>query len=518
MKIFSLIAVTVLIAGTALAQTYTKTGIRNVRLRGSGEIIHKNQVVGYYLFYNLEKTNNRQNNYQLTVLDENLREINSVTIERSRTYTILEASYNGNTFAVLGFDRSNNMVEIIAYDDQLKQTGTMARLAKGTNMLNAYGAAASGNETEQRFLVPVTDKGFLLYSVNEDRKAHYRVEFLTSELKTLWTDQAPADGNIEMAFEAFQDSETIGSLIEKRKKNTSKDIEYELLVNNTTTGQRIFKVPVAAKNFNVIVSDIRHDSTTGDFIMFGEYYPVGATEATDKSLGFMSIVYDKEGKLLTQQNTSWEDMSKLTPLNEKGKFEGNNTNILFHNTVRTSDGQIFVVGEQYKKAANAAGIALNVAALALGGGQMGSMTQINIYNLVIFQFNPDFTINKVHTFEKNKSVMQMPAGSAGVSPKLVSNYAKAIGAFDYRFTQMSEDNSTFIVNYVDFDRQSEAGRAFVIGSIVYTPEKTFVTDKFNLKKSSTEFTVFKAKPGYILVSEYFRKDKKLESRLEKVNY
>ncbi len=148
-----------------------------------------------------------------------------------------------------------------------------------------------------------------------------------------------------------------------------------------------------------------------------------------------------------------------------------------------------------------------------------SVTQINIYNLVVFQFNPDFSINKVHVFEKNKSVMQLPSGALESSPKAVSHFAKSWGAFDYRFTQMSPDNSTFLVTYVDYDKsQSSAGSAFVIGSVVYTPEKTFVVDKFNMKRRSSEFNIMKAKSGYLYVVEYFRKEKKIEGHLEKVNY
>jgi hypothetical protein len=105
-----------------------------------------------------------------------------------------------------------------------------------------------------------------------------------------------------------------------------------------------------------------------------------------------------------------------------------------------------------------------------------------------------------------------------MSPKFVSNYAKAVGAFDYKFTQTSADQSTFIVDYVDHDRQNEAGRAFVVGSIVYTSEKTFVTDKFTIARRTSVFQILKAKSGYLGVTEYFRKEKKLETRLEKVNY
>jgi len=520
MKITTITAIILFVACGAWAQTFTKTGIKSIRIRSSGEVIHNNQVTGYYLFYNLERTTARTNNYLLTFMDENLREINSVNIIRSSTFTILESSYNGSNFAVIGFDRAQNMMELITYDSTLKQTAVITRLIKGNNLRMAYGAAANGDETEQRFLVPVTGKGFLLYSVNESRKAHYHVEFFDSSLKSIWVDEPAEDADIEMAFEAFQDSQAIGSLIERRERNQSKNLEFDLLVNNTSTGKRMFKVPVLIENqFTIAVSDVRHDSVTNQFVAFGEYYGMNARETRDRSLGFINVVYDSNGKMVSHKETSWEDMSKVTPLDAKGKFEGSNTSILFHNTIRTSDGQIFVIGEQYKKAASASGIALSVAAIALGGGGgQTQMTQINIYNLVVFQFNPDFTINKVHTFEKEKSVMQLPSGSVNMSPKFVSNYAKAFGAFDYRFTQMSTDNSTFIINYVDYDRKNEDGKAFVVGSIVYTPEKTFVTDKFTITRKTTSFNIMKAKPGYLLVTEYFRKEKKIESRLEKVNY
>lgn len=517
MKIL-LVAVSILISVSTYAQIFTKTGIRSVRLRNSGEVIHKNQVNGYYLFYNLERAKGGVNNFLLTVTDENLVEINSVTITRTTAFSVLEASYNGEIFAVIGYDTYKNMIEIIAFDNTLKQIASTTKLVRGLNMRNAYGTAANGNEPEQNFLVPVTGKGFLLYSVNEDQKAHFSVEFYDNNLKSVWNDQASKDSDLEIGFEAFQNSKAIGSLIEKRRRNRSKDIEYDLLVNNTATGKRLFKVPVLVDDYSVTVSDVRHDTLTGEFIVFGEYYSENAKEARDRSLGFMSVVYDSLGKQSRVKANSWQQMSQVTPLDEKGKFEGSNTSILLHNTIRTSDGQIFVIGEQYKKAASAGGIALNIAAAALGGGATTSVVQINIYGIVIFQFNPDFSIAKVHVFDKNKSVYQMPAGALESSPKVVSHFAKAIGAFDYRFSQMSEDNSRFSVTYVDYDRTQSAGKGFVVGSIVYTPEKTFVVDKFTVQRRPGDFVIFRAKPGYVAVTEYFRKEKKLETRLEKVNY
>jgi uncharacterized protein DUF6770 len=86
------------------------------------------------------------------------------------------------------------------------------------------------------------------------------------------------------------------------------------------------------------------------------------------------------------------------------------------------------------------------------------------------------------------------------------------------FAQLSSDKSTFIANYINFDRSPETKSKNVLGSIVYTPEKTFVVDKMELSRKSTEYFINKAKHGHILVTEYLRKEKRIESRLEKINY
>jgi hypothetical protein len=82
---------------------------------------------------------------------------------------------------------------------------------------------------------------------------------------------------------------------------------------------------------------------------------------------------------------------------------------------------------------------------------------------------------------------------------------------------VSTDKNTFIVHYVNYDRSKE-GSKNILGSIVYTPEKTFTTDRMELARKATQYALHRAKPGYILVTEFIRKEKKVESRLEKINY
>ena len=74
------------------------------------------------------------------------------------------------------------------------------------------------------------------------------------------------------------------------------------------------------------------------------------------------------------------------------------------------------------------------------------------------------------------------------------------------------------MTYVNYDREKGQQSKNVLGAIVYTPEHTFTVDKLALNRKSTEYFVYRAKEGYVLVTEYFRKEKRIDTRLEKLNY
>ena len=88
------------------------------------------------------------------------------------------------------------------------------------------------------------------------------------------------------------------------------------------------------------------------------------------------------------------------------------------------------------------------------------------------------------------------------------------GAFDYEFTTGETDNANFAVCYSDWVRGSDyKGQTF--NSIRNNGSK-FTTDKIELKSKASSLKVFPAKAGSIMIMEYFKKDKRLDFRLEKL--
>lgn len=499
----------------AQSQSISKTGVLQIRLRSSGSILQNQQVKGYYTFYTLEKKDRKNNNYMLSVMDENLRELNSITVVRPATYVLIEGAFNESAFGFLFYDTKTRDFELVSYDQTLKQTGSIVKEVKNRSIQIAYSMVAQGNDPTQAYLTAVPGQGFMFYGLSDD-ETKYQLEFYNNTMKKVWTSNAPVDGyKYEIAMEAFQNDQFIGSLIYEKKNLLTRDIDIELLVLNIADGKQVFRAPIATSKYTLMLSDAFFDKEKQNFVLFGEYFELGDKEANTQSLGLMALTLDMKGKIVKEKINSWAtDISKVTPINEKGKIEGLKANILFHDIVRTNDGSIFAIGEQYKKVASGRGIAMN----ALSGGSGMANTQLNIYNMIILEFDKDYTIKKLHLFEKDKNIFLLPAGATASSGKILSYYAKSLGGFDYAYTQLSKDAQTFIVSYINYDKEKGEKGKNVLGSIVYTPEKKFTVDKLPLTRKSSEYNVFRAKEGYVMVMEYFKKEKRLDTRLEKINY
>jgi hypothetical protein len=521
MRYLLTLASALLISGTILAQNLTRTNVVKVNLRSTGAIIQNNQVKGYFYFIRVDKKDRQNNHYLLSIYDENLREIHTVDIIRPSSYFLIDGVFNGTAFGFLFYDTRGKQTELLTYDQTLQQLGNKKQPVTNKMQVAMYTQYYNGAEPQQELLTGVDNVGFIYYGLQPGKKLHHDVQCYSNDLTLMWNHKANDKTTlaVEMASEGFQSENYVGTLIQKKKSLQSKDIDTELVVQEISTGKTLFRTPMATSRYSVSFADVHFDSEKQEFVVFGEYYNLSDRELKAESLGFICLTLDITGKIISEKTNSWaNEMSKATPLNERGKFEGGNFRVVFHDIIRTADGKIFVVGEQYKKVASAAGIISNVLVASMGGGVQSSNAQLNIYNMVIFEFNPDYSIKRVHIFEKDKNVVALPAGSEYTSSKMLSYYSKAVGGFDFAFTQMSSDGKTFYVSYVNWDREKGEKSRNVLGTIVYTPEQTFTVDKLPMARKSTSYYVHRAKEGYVLITEYSRKEKRLDSRLEKVNY
>lgn len=283
---------------------------------------------------------------------------------------------------------------------------------------------------------------------------------------------------------------------------------------NFVTKKKIFDLDDTNDEYTFVPSSVLPIKGKSQMLVLGSYFNKEDKIAKDFSQGLAVYIIDTKGKVLSKTYNSWEgDFAKYLPINSKGKID--NIGFLYiHKLIQNPDGKYFIVGEGYKRQANAGGIALTALG-ALGGVHNGAgVTKIVITDMVMMEFSDKFKVTNASIIEKTKNTAVSSTMSDYNSQHAIAMYLKMMGSFDYEFTTGDPVNGNFAVCYSDWVRTGDyKGKTF--NSIHYNGSK-ITADKIELKSKATNTKVFPAKPGSIMIMEYYKKDKRLDFRLEKL--
>lgn len=486
-------------------------------LRNSGTIMENKQIKGYFFLYQSDKIDKHTNEWTLQILDENLNKVKDIKFQDSKQLSLLEAAYNGSSLAFLFKNGENKTLDMKVYDidGNLKYSYSSDYDKKTDDLMNGYETMHTDEGTNQN----VFDLGRQGYAsvlpLRDGKQRTYQVNYYSSLEKRQWV-YTPNDDDEHYAMPEFLGSTDSLIILEVVKKNRalSGKPSAHLVGINFVTKKKEFDIDNENDEYTFVPSGIEPVKGTGKIIILGSYYDKDDNIAKDASKGLAIYAIDRKGKTVAKTYNSWEDdFSKYLPTNSKGKID--NVGFLYiHKVIQMPNGQMFVVGEGYKRQASAGGIALNVLG-ALGGVRTGAgVTKIVTTDMVVMKFNEKYKVTNATVYDKTNNTVVASAVSDFNSQHAIGIYLKMVGAFDYEFTTGDADNSNFAICYSDWVRDSEyKGETF--NSIRYNGNK-FTTDKIELKSKASRLKVFPAKPGSVMIMEYFKKDKRLDFRLEKL--
>jgi hypothetical protein len=503
----------------AAAQTASFTSVKKLFLRNSDAIIENDEVKGYFSFYFVDKESKKEYNYMLNIMDNSMKVTYSVELTKPKSKRLLECAYNGERFCFSFIDFKEKSMEYLLLDKQGKTVASHLVNDLSPSEINyIYSMASSEDAVYSGGLASVGTKGFVRYGMEKGKGYRIIMEMFDNNGKSMWTATSGATSkkSYESVSPMLSSEGAVVSLITMRPKLMSSKFSIELVFINPQTGKLMFKVPTVDAKYNYQPVGVTYDIPTNSYFVYGEYFNLKDNVLKDKSQGFYFQTISNSGKLEKQGYCSWnEDVARVIPMNSKGKF-ADGMSVTIHNMVRTSDGKIFAIGEQFKKAASAGGIALNV--LAGSNNTNVSVVEAQINDMMIFQFDENYKLEKVEVVDKVQSKDWLPKGWEFLSTPTLGYLMKSYGWFDYVYTSMSPDKKTFNVAYINYDKKKgEEGSNYVVGSIAYGKDKTIVSSKLRLSKKPTSYNVMPAKPGYVAIIEYYRKEKKIEFRLEKMN-
>lgn len=488
--------------------------ILSIRLRSSGTIVENNEVRGYFMFYNVDKGAKGKNIYLLRILDENLEDFKTTTIEESKYVTLLESVYNGEAIMLKFIDFKGKRLIFMSYDKNAELISKTEREADRME-LAYYNNVISTNQ-EANFLADITGKGFADYAMINSGKG-YAINFISSEKSGKnWNKVSTNTKTYESAAYLCNSEDLIFNLVAKRPGRMSTKVEFAVNAYDIETGVKAFETDFKSEKYSAQPLNAYYNKETGLVNIIGIYYEPDVKTMKDNGLGLFNYRIDRQGNMVSEKYLSWaQDFRKFVTVDNDGRVSNDKKNgfIFFHDIIQNPDGSIIAVGEQYKKAADAAGIAMR----AMGGA--ASTVKMVINDMIIFHFNKDFGINTVEFVEKTKSDFTLPYGAGFNNIHMLSNLVKAYGGFDYSFTSKSMEKGTASIGYVDCERKQGAKNEFVFGAVTYYNGK-FSSDKIPLgrPKGRDWVRVMPGKPGYVVLFAYDRKEKSLEVRQEKINY
>jgi len=522
-KFYSLLSTAILAIGMLVftcqplySQSNSFPDIVSANLKNFGPIQDGNQVTGYYFFYEEEAEKRKDRRYVVSLLDQNLSAIGKKTIEGDRYMTLSEGTYNGDHLALKFADHREEAYTLRLFDRNGEEVSSHS-LPYGTFDNPKYqqqmDAIGMGNQS----LIPVSEKGFINYSVDTRRgvmsKLLYTISFIPNDKSAAkeWSYSTPEKSDqYEVAGFLATDGKVLLSTVVKRKRLMDRDMEYFVLGTDMTTGKKLFEKRVENKKYAMLITNawLKEDNIQ----FFGQYYPKDSKTAKDNSLGLCTFTMDFDGNTDNYQYLSWaRDFKKLLPSNEQGKIEDVGY-LFFHDYIGTSSGSVFGIAENYRKTISAGGTAMQI----LSQGQSGvSASKAVVEDLYIFEFGEDFSLKKVKLIEKQQHNVALPSGSVYLSPQLLSLVVKSFQGFDYVFTQKEDD--LFSVGYTDFEKRKGEKNGLVYGAVNYV-DGEITTDKVDLATEAEELRVLPAKTGYVAVWEYYQKEKKMDIRLERINF
>ena len=521
---FLLVAFLLVTSFALNAQKVTFDNVVKVRLQNSGPILDNEQVKGYYFFYEVDKVDRKSRAYMLQILDENMKEVSKRKFIKSKHTSLTEAAYNGNAFLFSFIDFKKKILDLVSYDKEMKRLGSRAYKLDKWGMSQFY-SAARGAEPEpsiNKIIYPVGNHGFMRYTMKKNKKIGYDLEYLPNNLKKAgsWNKSSPeASKTIAMAaFGDVNDKYLVSAITRKPKLLSNKNVTFSISVLDLETHKIAFEKELKTSKYiysfmNAIMNDEKQS-----IMVFGEYFNPNDNLLKDKSQGLCALEYDMKGKIINKAHYSWKGkIKKHIGVDKKGRIEDGG-HVAFHKIVKSDDGHFYAIGEMYKKAVSGLGIASQ---LLNRGGSNASMAKMVILDMILFDLNPDLTLNDVKVIEKRNSDFFLQAGMGHYPPSMLAYIIRAYGGFDYSYTQMSKDKTSFFSTFTAWEDEKKKGkkRGAYFGIIAHTAgDDDYVVDKIDLTTDASYISVFPAKPGYILISEYFKKAKKLETRLEKINY
>lgn len=509
MKKTTLLLLAFFISLNIFSQSKVLDNVVDIELQSSVEIVNNKQIVGYALFYKIDKMK-KTALYRLSILDENLKEIGNNEFEGGKDLILRRAVYESNHLMLSFYDKDKTddyerFVKV--FDLKGKQTGLVSydpeKVKKGM-----FGAAiAAQMEMIYEGTDNVEGKGFVTVYQSKAKTGGIDIQMIDINGKLKWEKNITADkGDRADLYLLSTTPNTLLFFEMDRGSVMARDAEIFLVGLSVADGKVLFKKPMDINGITYEPMLIKK-SSDDKLKIVSTMANQDAKFANAKPIGFsIGELNDLTGEIKTLKDFNYvNDLSNVLEMKSASKSEEGY--IKAHDILLMKDGSMVLVGEFFRKTVSAGGMAMKL--LTKGNA---SAAQATIEDMFLLRFGTDLKAKSLEKIEKDKERVPMPTD--GLPIGLMARILTYQHNFGYMYTDEGLDGSKKTV----LARGSFGEEKYGTVALTIDDVKGYTTKRFNLEREKkVSYHVLRGKPGYVVIMKYNSKEKQITVNLEKVS-
>lgn len=489
-------------------------GLKTIRTAGTDE----ESVEGYYFTYIANKQKKGMREYQITMLDKDLSNKRTASIEIHKRADITQTVFNGTVFITVVSDYKNRTYIYYIFDKQGKRLKT-------DNI--PYGS----------YVYPGDENGFYMVtnsisSPKSKKISGFSVRKVNNDLGTVWSKSFFPEG--KKGYQSLtdlnvQEGKVIGWM-EKGPSFSSDKISPAILALDDASGRKVFQKDGYDGTSTILYSDIKIDKS-GSILLGGAYVDgIKYRAANNDGIYFMRL--DKNGKELSYSKVPVKGpIQKALKAATKGFTISSKTKILIEDIVEV-DGRYFLVSEMFRKNTSLTPPIIQGTRDAITGKYIGSIGAssnsdnsnkpaiIQIMDFALFEFDATGEYKEISIIPKdeyNKISAYYPYN--GLSGMSLARVVRRKGFFDYSFslTDPSTNDKIMVTN----DNSSVKPRVTLYNiqqgkKIRELNLKALAKIELDEKKKVSTFNVLRNEKGNIALGFYQKKLDRMTITIESV--
>ncbi len=485
------------------AQNLKIADVISASLEQSGTIKNKDKVEGHYVLYSTGKVKKGEKNFTLNILDTELNSVIKKSIKLPKDASLLNGASNGTSLAFRFFLPKEKEILTKGYDYTGKQL-----FSKTIELQKAMEVAMiTTNDAFFKDLALSSVPGYGYVQINpfKGKKMGYSMNFISDQEGMKNFSKKSDDSKFEIATNLCTVGSTVVNLVMSRDKAlTTKDMDMKLQGIDFKTGKQTFKTSLKSKRINSMIIGGEPSPDGENIILYGLNF-AREDKITKKPKGMIKIVMSKSGEIIDKFTFDWKGKSiKLDDGEEAG-------NLFVHDFIQShNNGNTIVIAEQlnYDVGATVVG---SVIGLATGGGN--SFT-FKVDDIVLIELDKEFKVVGIEVVEKSKNSYTLPGTPLG-GLHIIGLVANSKGYMDYGYNQKKDDG--FVIGYVNYEKAKGKKDGLVFGGVTCT-DGEYSYDKIDISNKGILTQVIQGKTGHVVILDYFKKEKSLDIRLEKINF